>query len=109
MIFIILVQPLYVAEVLTMWQLIALREHTYCSFERTSINRLNLCLKCIVITLMTNNLEWEYRINLLTILRLIGKNNKFQTNSIIQALLVYNILNLVLLTSLSTISCLIIL
>ena len=53
---------------------------------------------------MTNNIEWINSINLLAILYLVLQYYKFQTDSIVQALLVDDILNLVLLTCLDTFS-----
>ena len=52
---------------------------------------------------MTLHLEWINSINLLAILYLIFQNYKLKTYSVVQALLVDDILNLVLLTSLNTI------
>ena len=100
---IVLVQPLYVAEVLTMRQLVVLRIHTNSCLERTCIYWLYLSLKGKVVTLMTLHLEWINSINLLAILYLIFQNYKLKTYSVVQALLVDDILNLVLLTSLNTI------
>ena len=51
---------------------------------------------------MTNHLEWINSINLLAILWLLLQYNKLQTYCIVQALLIDNILNLDLLTSLSS-------
>ena len=52
---------------------------------------------------MTLHLEWINSINLLAILYLIFQNYKLKTYSVVQALLVDDILNLVLFTSLNTI------
>ena len=100
----LLVKPLNVAEVLTMWKLVILWIHTNASLEATSVIHINLTLEGVVITFLLNHCEWS---NLLDAtvgwILVILKRYEFETNSVIKTLLVDCVLDSVLLTSLSTV------
>ena len=100
----LLVKPLNVAEVLTMWKLVILWIHTNASLEATSVIHINLTLEGVVITFLLNHCEWS---NLLDAtvgwILVILKRYEFETNSVIKTLLVDCLLDSVLLTSLSTV------
>ena len=91
--------PAGVSEVLTVRQVCILREHTVRNLEATRIFHLVLSLESIKVTFFLHYIERFYGINVLFAILSRISSHQFQTDSIVQALLVDNVSNGVFLTA----------
>ena len=96
----LLYEPANVAEVLTVRQVCILREHTVRNLEATRIFHLVLSLESIKVTFFLHYIERFYGVNMLFAILSRISSHQFQTDSIVQALLVDNVSNGVFLTCL---------
>ena len=96
----LLYEPANVAEVLTVRQVCILREHTVRNLEATRIFHLVLSLESIKVTFFLHYIERFYGVNMLFAILSRISSHQFQTDSIVQALLVDNVSNGVFLTAL---------
>lgn len=94
-----LYEPTNVAEVLTVRQILALREHTVGYLEATGIFQFMLHLESIEVAFLLHNIERLYRVDVLfAVLSDVG-SYQFQTDGIVQTLFVDNESNDVFLTA----------
>ena len=97
--YLILDEPANIAEVLTVRQFCVLREHTVSYLEAACVLQLMCCLERIEVALFLHYFKRRYGVNVqLAVLSCIS-SNQFQTDSIVQTLLVDNVGNGVLLTA----------
>ena len=91
-----LAEPLNVAEVLTVRQVVVLRIHTHARAESSSMVGLYRYLEGVVIALVGHHLKWTYAVHLMTLgYQLRIERYQLESYSIYQALLVYHITHLV--------------
>ena len=87
----LLLKPLNIAEVLTVWQQIILREHAHTSLVSTSLIWHKLQFESIEITFFLHHLERTDCMNGYLINRSVVNRYKLKTDSIVQASLVDNL------------------
>ena len=94
--YLILDEPANIAEVLTVRQFCVLREHTVSYLEAACVLQLMCCLERIEVTLFLHYFKRCYGVNVLLAVLSCISSNQFQTDSIVQPLLVDNVGNGVL-------------
>ena len=97
--YLILDEPANIAEVLTVRQFCVLREHTVSYLEAACVLQLMCCLERIEVALFLHYFKRRYGVNVLLAVLSCISSNQFQTDSIVQTLLVDNVGNGVFLTA----------
>ena len=88
-------EPLDVAEVLTVRQVLVLRVHADGALVLSELAGRELCLEGVVVTLVTGHVERLYIEDLLVAVLIEANIDLLQTNGIIETLLVDDILDVV--------------